>query len=110
MPPASSDLAMEDAESVLWFLACSSVALDVLVAASAVCDDAGAAMLAKKGRETEPKQIGEEEQGEETRESGKKSREKIHSFFFIPQSSLSALEGRAPLQPLFFIFSVFERS
>ena len=55
MPPASSDLAMDDAESVLWFLARSSVALDpdVLVAASAVDDD-GAAMAAK--REDEAKE------------------------------------------------------
>ena len=54
MPPASSDLAMDDAESVLWFLARSSVALllldpDVLVAASAVDDD-GAAMVCKRGK------------------------------------------------------------
>ena len=65
MPPASSDLAMDDAESVLWFLARSSVALldpDVLVAASAVDDD-GAAMVAKKreeGREGEDKGRGAE--------------------------------------------------
>ena len=54
MPPARSDLAMDDAESVLWFLARSSVALDpdVLVAASAVDDD-GAAMVAKKETRTE---------------------------------------------------------
>ena len=47
MPPASSDLAMDDAESVLWFLARSSVALvpDVLVAASAVDDDGAAAAV-----------------------------------------------------------------
>ena len=63
MPPASSDLAMDDAESVLWFLARSSVALldpDVLVAASAVDDD-GAAMVAKK-----------REEGREKREESRK--------------------------------------
>ena len=58
-------MAMDDAESVLWFLARSSVALldpDVLVAASAVDDD-GAAMVAKKreeGREGEDKGRGAE--------------------------------------------------
>lgn len=90
MPPASSDLAMDDAESVLWFLACSSVAVkdsDVLVAASAVGDD-GAAMLAKKKEEGRKRERRGRKRKERSKRSEMRERKKndvlVHSSFVNP--------------------------
>ena len=101
MPPASSDLAMDDAESVLWFLARSSVALLLLLVAASVDvddDDGDGAAMACKEEEGCRK---EREASERVERGGKKSQVDNDVF----HSSLS-LEGSAHS---FFLLLVFKR-